>query len=61
MTLVLEPSVRDLESEREALLASSKFTVDELHERAALYSLTPAESRLFRRLTEIEYLLGEDD
>jgi hypothetical protein len=61
MTVVLEPSVRDLESERERLLAASPFGVAELRGRAAAYSLTPEESRLLRRLEEIGYLLGEND
>lgn len=61
MTVVLEPSVRDLESERERLLERSPFTVEELRARAAVYSLTPEESRLLRRLDEIGYLLGESD
>jgi hypothetical protein len=61
MTVVLEPSVRDLESERERLLEGSPFTAEELRARAAAYSLTPEESRLLRRLDEIGYLLGEND
>jgi hypothetical protein len=61
MTVVLEPTVHDLEAERERLLAGSPFTESELRERAAYYSLTPNESRLLRRLEEIGYLLGEND
>lgn len=61
MTVVLEPTVHDLEAERERLLTGSPFTVPELRARAAYYSLTPDESRLLRRLEEIGYLLGEND
>ncbi|GAB3757902.1 hypothetical protein GCM10027599_24550 [Yimella radicis] len=61
MTIVLEPSVDDLELEREHLLKASPFTAQELHERAAACSLTPSEARVLRRLEEIRYLLGESD
>ncbi|GAA3620329.1 hypothetical protein GCM10022199_26000 [Marihabitans asiaticum] len=61
MTVVLEPTILELEAEREHLLAGSPFSEVELRERAAAYSLTPSESRLLRRLDEIRYLLGESD
>lgn len=60
MTVVLEPSVNDLERERERLLADSRFSEDELRERAESYRLTFDESRLLRRLEEIAFLLEED-
>lgn len=62
MTVVLlEPSVTELELERARLLEKSRFTEDELRERASAYRLTPDESRLLRRLGEIDFLLGADE
>lgn len=61
MTVVLEPSVADLEDERVRLLEGSRFSEDELRDRASAYRLTFDESRLLRRLDEIAFLLGEDE
>lgn len=61
MTVVLEPTVSELEAEREGLLDRSPFSERDLRERASSYSLTPDEARLLRRLEEIGYLLEESD
>ena len=58
MTVVLEPTVHDLEAERVHVLAESPSPSLSARERAATYSLTASESRLLRRLDEIRYLLG---
>lgn len=61
MTVVLEPTVDELEDERGRLLDGSPFSESELLQRAASYSLTPDEARLLRRLEEIRFLLGYSD
>jgi hypothetical protein len=61
MTVVLEPTVDDLVRERAELVAEIRSGESELRERAADYRLTVEESRILRRLDEIDYLLGEDE
>jgi len=61
MTVVLEPTVGDLVCERAALVAEIRSDESDLRERAADYRLTVDESRILRRLDEIDYLLGEDE
>ncbi|MEP9381121.1 hypothetical protein [Nocardioides sp. KR10-350] len=61
MTVVLEPTVEDLDRERAELLDEIRFTEAELRDRAASYRLTTDEARVLRRLDEIAYLLGDDD
>lgn len=61
MTVVLEPTVDDLVRERAELVAEIRSDESDLRERAADYRLTVDESRILRRLDEIDYLLGEDE
>jgi hypothetical protein len=61
MTVVLEPTVDDLVRERTELVAGIRSDERDLRERAADYRVTVDESRILRRLDEIDYLLGEDE
>lgn len=59
-TAVLKPTVDDLQGERDRLIADLAFSEMELRERAQDFLVTPAESRVLRRLDEIDFLLGDD-
>lgn len=61
MTVVLEPTVDALMRERAELVAEIRSDERDLRERASDYRLTVDESRILRRLDEIDYLLGDDE
>jgi hypothetical protein len=60
MTTVLTPTVDDLRRERESLVDSLRLAEDELRTRAEDFLLSAEETRVLRRLDQIDYLLGED-
>jgi hypothetical protein len=59
--LVLEPTVKELTTERDQLAASVPGGEDALRARAVDYRLTSNEARVLRRLDQIDFLLGDDE
>ncbi|MFT4188945.1 MAG: hypothetical protein QM621_10235 [Aeromicrobium sp.] len=60
MAPLLTPSRDDLTTERDSILATVGLSYEELAERSARYQLDATTDRLFRRLTDIAYLLGDE-
>lgn len=59
MAPLLMPTVEDLESERAALLERASVSESDLMERGEHFKLATEDARIFRRIVEIDYLLGK--
>lgn len=59
MAPLLMPTVEDLEKERAELLVSSSYDEETLLERGERFKLASEDARIFRRIVEIDYLLGK--
>ena len=59
MAPLLMPTVEGLEAERAALLESTSHDEDALIELGDRFQLPEDEARIYRRIVEIDYLLGK--
>lgn len=59
MAPLLMPTVAELEAERAELLKRASLPEEALMERGEKFKLAADDARIFRRVVEIDYLLGK--
>lgn len=59
MAPLLMPTIEGLEAERAALLERTSHNEDALVELGERFQLPEDEARIYRRIVEIDYLLGK--